>query len=125
MTWSGWTTIIVLVGILLLPMAVQAILEWAARRRRDATRSTKDSKPYLGPQTDPRGRSQGNRQRSDGRGEPRRAWGPLREAYCRRAAKDGARAEWGNAGICGEALEAVRGKVSRRERNSLRSLELA
>jgi hypothetical protein len=33
-------------------------------------------------------RSQG----SDGRDESRRAWGPRREAYCRREPKDGARA---------------------------------
>ena len=73
MTWSGWITITVLVGILLLPMAVQAILEWVARRRRDATRSPKDSRPYRGPQTDPRGRSQDDRQESGGKAESRRA----------------------------------------------------
>ena len=61
MTWSGWITITVLGGVLLLPMVVQAILEWAARRRRDATHSPKDSRQNLGPQIDPLGRSQGNR----------------------------------------------------------------
>ena len=36
---------------------------------------------------------------SDGRGELRRAWEPRREAYSRKDAKKGARAEWGNGGI--------------------------
>ena len=37
---------------------------------------------------DPRGRSQGNREGSDGGGELRRAWEPRREAYSRRDAKE-------------------------------------